>query len=65
MEKSLQKIRFHKDVLRCFLWTLHFDHCGGSIQWIKTRQDYEPAFKTPILGQITSIGLGKLNQYRV
>jgi glyoxylase-like metal-dependent hydrolase (beta-lactamase superfamily II) len=24
---------------------LHFDHCGGSIQWNKDRTDYEPAFK--------------------
>jgi glyoxylase-like metal-dependent hydrolase (beta-lactamase superfamily II) len=23
---------------------LHFDHCGGSVQWNKT--GYEPAFKT-------------------
>ena len=24
---------------------LHFDHCGGSIQWNKDRTGYEPAFK--------------------
>jgi glyoxylase-like metal-dependent hydrolase (beta-lactamase superfamily II) len=25
---------------------LHFDHCGGSIQWNKDKTGYEPAFKT-------------------
>ena len=25
--------------------TLHFDHCGGSIQWNSARDGYEPAFK--------------------
>ncbi len=24
---------------------LHFDHCGGSIQWNKDKTGYEPAFK--------------------
>jgi glyoxylase-like metal-dependent hydrolase (beta-lactamase superfamily II) len=24
---------------------LHFDHCGGSIQWNNSRTGYEPAFK--------------------
>jgi glyoxylase-like metal-dependent hydrolase (beta-lactamase superfamily II) len=29
-----------------FLTHLHFDHCGGSIQWNKDRTGYEPAFKS-------------------
>ncbi len=24
---------------------LHFDHCGGSVQWNKDKTGYEPAFK--------------------
>lgn len=27
---------------------LHFDHCGGSIQWNKDRTGYEPAFKNAL-----------------
>jgi glyoxylase-like metal-dependent hydrolase (beta-lactamase superfamily II) len=27
---------------------LHFDHCGGSIQWNKDRTGYEPAFKNAV-----------------
>ena len=28
-----------------FLTHLHFDHCGGAIQWNKDRTGFEPAFK--------------------
>ncbi|MGB3150664.1 MAG: MBL fold metallo-hydrolase, partial [Maribacter sp.] len=28
-----------------FLTHLHFDHCGGCIQWNKEKTGYEPAFK--------------------
>ena len=28
-----------------FMTHLHFDHCGGSIQWNKDKTAYEPAFK--------------------
>ncbi len=46
LEKSLTKHGFHKDdVTDVFLTHLHFDHCGGSIQWNKNRTGYEPAFK--------------------
>jgi glyoxylase-like metal-dependent hydrolase (beta-lactamase superfamily II) len=27
---------------------LHFDHCGGSIQWNKNKTSYEPAFKNAV-----------------
>jgi glyoxylase-like metal-dependent hydrolase (beta-lactamase superfamily II) len=27
---------------------LHFDHCGGSIQWNKDHSGYEPAFKNAV-----------------
>jgi glyoxylase-like metal-dependent hydrolase (beta-lactamase superfamily II) len=46
IEKSLKKHGFHKDdVTDVFMTHLHFDHCGGSIQWNKDRTGYEPAFK--------------------
>jgi glyoxylase-like metal-dependent hydrolase (beta-lactamase superfamily II) len=42
----LAKIGFHRnDITDVFLTHLHFDHCGGSIQFNKDRTHYEPAFK--------------------
>lgn len=44
--KSLATHGFHKnDITDVFMTHLHFDHCGGSIQWNKGRIGYEPAFK--------------------
>lgn len=49
LEKSLQKNGFHKDdITDVFMTHLHFDHCGGSIQWNKDRTGYEPVFKNAI-----------------
>lgn len=46
LDKSLKKHGFHKDdITDVFMTHLHFDHCGGSIQWNKDRTGYEPAFK--------------------
>ncbi len=46
LDTSLAKHGFHRnDITDVFLTHLHFDHCGGSIQWNKNRTDYEPAFK--------------------
>ncbi|MCM2302262.1 MAG: MBL fold metallo-hydrolase [Flavobacteriaceae bacterium] len=46
LESSLHKIGFHKDdITDVFLTHLHFDHCGGSIQFNKDKTGYEPAFK--------------------
>lgn len=46
IDKSLKKFGFHRDdVTDVFMTHLHFDHCGGSIQWNKDRTGYEPAFK--------------------
>ncbi|WP_242083568.1 MBL fold metallo-hydrolase [Aestuariivivens sediminis] len=46
LDKSLAKYGFHKnDITDVFMTHLHFDHCGGSIQWNKDRTGYEPAFK--------------------
>lgn len=46
IDKSLKKYGFHRDdITDVFLTHLHFDHCGGAIQWNKGRTGYEPAFK--------------------
>ena len=46
LDASLAKYGFHRDDITDVLMThLHFDHCGGSIQWNKERTGYEPAFK--------------------
>ena len=40
---------------------LHFDHCGGSVNWNAARTGYEVAFKTQSFGQMTTIGNGQLS----
>ncbi|WP_458628251.1 MBL fold metallo-hydrolase [Winogradskyella sp. PC D3.3] len=46
IDKSLASYGFHRDdITDVFMTHLHFDHCGGSIQWNKDRTGYEPAFK--------------------
>lgn len=46
LEASLKKHGFHRDdITDVFLTHLHFDHCGGSIQWNADKTGYEPAFK--------------------
>jgi glyoxylase-like metal-dependent hydrolase (beta-lactamase superfamily II) len=46
LDTSLAKYGFHRDdITDVFLTHLHFDHCGGSIQWNKNRDGYKPAFK--------------------
>lgn len=46
IDKSLKKYGFHRDdITDVFMTHLHFDHCGGSIQWNQDRTSLEPAFK--------------------
>jgi glyoxylase-like metal-dependent hydrolase (beta-lactamase superfamily II) len=46
IDKSLASHGFHRDdITDVFMTHLHFDHCGGSVQWNKDRTGYEPAFK--------------------
>ena len=46
LDSSLAKYGFHRDdITDVFLTHLHFDHCGGSIQWNKDKTGYELAFK--------------------
>jgi glyoxylase-like metal-dependent hydrolase (beta-lactamase superfamily II) len=44
MDKSLAKYGFHRDDVTDVFTHLHFDHCGGSVQWNAEKRD-EPAFK--------------------
>ncbi len=46
LDKSLAKHGFHRDdVTDVFMTHLHFDHCGGSINWNAAKTGYEVAFK--------------------
>ena len=46
LDTSLASYGFHRDdITDVFLTHLHFDHCGGSVQWNKDKTSYEPAFK--------------------
>lgn len=46
LEKNLSKYGFVKDdITDVFLTHLHFDHCGGAIEWNDDRTGYRPAFK--------------------
>ena len=46
LDKSLAKYGFHRDdVTDVFMTHLHFDHCGGSVDWNKNKTGYEVAFK--------------------
>lgn len=46
LNNSLKNYGFHRnDITDVFMTHLHFDHCGGSIQWNHNKTGYEPAFK--------------------
>jgi len=45
LDKSLAKLGFtSEDITDVFLTHLHFDHCGGAVEWNKDRSGYRPAF---------------------
>jgi len=49
IDSSLKHYGFHRnDITDVFMTHLHFDHCGGSIQWNQDRTGYEPAFKNSV-----------------
>lgn len=49
LDKSLAKHGFHRDdITDVFLTHLHFDHCGGSIEYNADRTKLSPAFKNAI-----------------
>ena len=46
LDKSLQAAGYHRDeITDVFLTHLHFDHCGGAIEWNDEKSAYRPAFK--------------------
>ncbi len=46
LDASLAKYGFHRnDITDVFLTHLHFDHCGGAIEWNKDKSFLQPAFK--------------------
>jgi glyoxylase-like metal-dependent hydrolase (beta-lactamase superfamily II) len=48
-EMKINKLGYSKsDITDVFLTHLHFDHCGGAIQWNKSKTGFEPAFKNAI-----------------
>ncbi len=46
IDTSLKQVGFHRDdITDVFITHLHFDHCGGVVQWNKDKTGYELAFK--------------------
>lgn len=46
LDKSLKNAGFHRDdVTDVFMTHLHFDHCGGSVEWNQNKTGYQVAFK--------------------
>ncbi len=46
LDGSLAKFGFHRDdITDVFMTHLHFDHCGGSVNWNADKTGYEVAFK--------------------
>ena len=50
IDVSLNKYGFHRDdITDVFMTHLHFDHCGGSIEWNADHTNYQIAFKNATL----------------
>jgi glyoxylase-like metal-dependent hydrolase (beta-lactamase superfamily II) len=46
LDGNLKKLGFNSnDITDVFLTHLHFDHCGGAIEYNSTKDRFEPAFK--------------------
>lgn len=49
LDKSLAKYGFHRsDITDVFLTHLHFDHCGGAIEYNDQKNGFRPAFPNAI-----------------
>jgi glyoxylase-like metal-dependent hydrolase (beta-lactamase superfamily II) len=49
LDRSLASLGFHRnDITDVFLTHLHFDHCGGAIEWNEGRSAYRPAFPNAV-----------------
>jgi glyoxylase-like metal-dependent hydrolase (beta-lactamase superfamily II) len=45
LDKSLKSLGFHRnDITDVFLTHLHFDHCGGAIEFNSSKDAFRPAF---------------------
>lgn len=46
LDKNLNKLGFHRnDITDVFLTHLHFDHCGGAIEFNNSKDSFRPAFE--------------------
>ena len=46
LDKNLNKLGFSRDdITDVFLSHLHFDHCGGAVEWNDQKNGYRPTFK--------------------
>jgi glyoxylase-like metal-dependent hydrolase (beta-lactamase superfamily II) len=46
LDKSLDALGFHRnDITDVFLTHLHFDHCGGAIEYNSSKEAFRPAFE--------------------
>ena len=46
LDKNLKKLGFSRDdITDVFLSHLHFDHCGGAVEWNDQKNGYRPTFK--------------------
>lgn len=46
LDKNLKKLGFSRDdITDVFLSHLHFDHCGGAVEWNEQKNGYRPTFK--------------------
>ncbi len=49
LDKSLRKLGFSRDdITDVFLSHLHFDHCGGAVEWNDQKNGFRPTFKNAI-----------------
>lgn len=45
LDKALQQAGYHRsEITDVFLTHLHFDHCGGAVEWNDDKSGYRPAF---------------------
>jgi glyoxylase-like metal-dependent hydrolase (beta-lactamase superfamily II) len=49
LDKSLKQLGFSRDdITDVFLSHLHFDHCGGAVEWNDQKNGFRPTFKNAI-----------------
>jgi glyoxylase-like metal-dependent hydrolase (beta-lactamase superfamily II) len=60
LDKSLKQLGFSRDdITDVFLSHLHFDHCGGAVEWNDQKNGFRPTFKNAIYWSTKkSLGLG-------